>query len=618
MESTCNASSRSPSSDEIREAIAGKTLVSTFRETAAERADQDALRWKDGDEWRALTYADYADQATRVAAALTGLGVERGGRVALLLENRPEANIADLGSLICGAACSSIYNTSSPDQIRYVLDHFGAQVLIVDDESKLERVRAVRDDLSALRHVFSLDADAADGDAVRAWRELLDAGQVDLDEAADAVSPDDLATVIYTSGTTGPPKGAMHSHHTLMAATEHARLLFGEDFTGKRSISYLPFAHIAERLNAQYMAIRLGYEVSCCPEMDRLGQYLFEVRPHIFTGPPRIWEKLWAAIQQRLQAADAEERKAFDHALEVGREIAQCHVRGEDPPADLEKAWEDVQPQVQELRSVSALDAMEIAISAAAPPAQAVVRGMAGVDVRISDMYGATEMPTMAGDPYEPKHGTIGRAFPGVELRIADDGEVEARSEARFTGYLNDPEKTAETVDEDGWLKTGDLGRLDEDGYLTVTGRKKELIITAGGKNISPVAIESALADRPLIEQAIAIGDARRYITALVRLDVPAADAWAKENGIEFDDLGDLAEHPDLQVALEAEIKQANEQLARVEQVKKFKVVADDWTPGSGILTPTMKIRRHIAIDRYSELIEDMYAESPESVGADR
>jgi long-chain acyl-CoA synthetase len=609
---------RSMSDDDLLAAVVGQTVPGLLRATVAGRPEAPALRWRgaDGASWHQLTWAEVGDRVARVAAALAGLGVTQGDRVALLLRTRPEFHIADLAALVLGATPVSIYQTSAPDQIAYVVRHCGARAVVVEDAGFLARLRAagVADQVRTVVVVDPSGLGTADSAAadLRRWDDLLEAAPLDL--APDRCGPDDLATVIYTSGTTGPPKGVRITHRNVAWVLESDRLLAehnGQDHTGWRLVSYLPMAHIAERLISHYAAVRYGFEVTTCPEIAHLGAYLGATRPQFFFGVPRVWEKMHATILA-LASADNDQRVALLRAVELGHRQREAVRSGVVPDAELQAAFDETEPTRLLVRQLVGLDAAEVALSGAAPLPAEVLRFFDGLGIPLTEAYGLSETTGVLTWDFgaDTRLGTVGRPFPGIELRLDDDGEVIARGGAIFTGYLDDAAHTAEVLDADGWFHTGDVGRLDDDGYLTLIDRKKELIITAGGKNVSPANVEAALKANPLVGQAAAIGDGRPYVAALVVLDPDAAAAWAGAHGLSdiARDLDRLAAHPDVVAAVQKAVDAANSHVSTVEQVRRFRVLADEWLPDSELLTPTMKLKRRGVLARYADEIESLYS----------
>ena len=573
---------------DIDAVIAGRTVPGLFAATVGARTDEVALRWRPPGAETAtasLTWAEYADRACRVAAGLRALGVRPGQRIVLMMRNRPEFHYADMGALLAGATPISIYNSSSPEQIEYLAGHSEAAAAIVGDVGMLERFLKVRSDLPDLEKLILVDdPDGLAPSEVVPFGDLLGAAPVDLDPAAAAAEPEDLLTLIYTSGTTGPPKGVMITHRNLCWVVESMDRATGESIAGWRQVSYLPMAHIAERLLTHYFHVAEGTDVTCCPEPTELVSYLREVRPEHFLGVPRVWEKIHAGITAAM-AADPAKKAAFERALETGDDAFLANVR-----------------------ATVGLDGMRLALTGAAPIPRPVFDFFRALGVPLSEVYGLSECTGPMTWSRDARAGTVGPPIPGQEVKLLEDGEVCCRGGNVFAGYLKDPERTAEMLDDDGWLHSGDIGRFDEAGYVQIVDRKKELIITAGGKNISPANLEAAIKSYPLIGQACAVGDARPYMTALIVLDPDVAPAWARSQGIEFASLGDLAVHPDIRAEVERCVAEANGRFSQVEQIKKIAILPTEWPPDSDELTPTMKLKRRGVLAKYADQIEALYA----------
>jgi long-chain acyl-CoA synthetase len=597
-------------SDDIARRVEGQTVVSRFLATAAARPHAPALRWKESGEYRRLTFAEYAERAARVAGGLAGLGVERGSRVVLLMGNRPEFHIADVGALLLGATPISVYSSSSPEQIRYLVSHCAAHVAVVEHEGYLERLASVRRDLPELAHVVLVDAPrGAAPSGVTSWDALVhSAGPIDLTAAGAAVEPHDLATVIYTSGTTGEPKGVMLDHANVCWAIESLRLALGFSPEGFRIISYLPAAHVAERMTSHYSGAALGYEVTTCPDIRELGRYLAETRPQMFFGVPRTFEKIHGVVRGIL-AADPGRERAFDDALAVGARAAASRSEGTGLPRDLELAYASAEEeQLRPARELLGLDAVECAVTAAAPIPVEILEFFRALGVPLSELYGLSESSgPITWEPQRVRPGTVGVPIPGEEVRLADDGEVLCRGGNVFRGYLDDPAQTAEALDADGWLHSGDVGEFDADGYLRIIDRKKELIITAGGKNVAPAILEAELRAQPLIGQACVFGDDREYITALLVLDPDVVPAWAAMHGVDAASPERLVADPTVLHEIEQEVTAANEHFAHAEQVRRWTLLPGEWLPDSDELTATMKLRRRVIASKYASEIDALY-----------
>jgi long-chain acyl-CoA synthetase len=603
-------------SAEMTELISGRTLVDVIADTVSERGDAPALHSKNPDGgWSTLSWNDYIRSAGSVAAGLRRLGVRRGDRVAILMPNRAECNITDTAGILLGAAMTSIYLTSSNSQLEWLLNHCEAGVILVDGE-QLERVKEIKPQVTSLRTIVCVDETAGTDDSVMHFSELFGEPPIEIDEAKAEVKPDDVATIIYTSGTTGRPKGAQHSHRSVVAGLESIMMAFGTGWMHKRVISYLPMAHVAERMFSHYVGLRTGSEVFFCPDLTAVGSYLLEVRPNIFFGPPRIWEKLWAAAQAIARGTPDPEGAELRRALVVGQQAIRARSESGEVPPDLEIALAEVEPARKRIASALALDTVEIALTAAASMPADVLDGMAALGVELADAYGMTEFIGGVCSPYDPRRGTLGRPFPGVDLRIAADDEIEMRGPQEFVGYLNDPEKTKAAFTDDGWFQTGDLGRIDEDGYLTLIGRKKDLIITAGGKNIAPQPIETAIASHPLVSTAVVVGEARKFPAALIVPDSLELVDWAKGLGKDTTDPIALMSDPDLEAEILKHLQEVNQALARVEQIKRIKILPEVWGPDSDVMTPTMKIKRAVVAQKYANAIENLYAADEQLAGS--
>jgi long-chain acyl-CoA synthetase len=568
-----------------------------------------AFRELDGRTW---TWRDYADAAARFAGGLQRLGVGRGDRIVLMLRNRLEFHVADLGALLVGATPISIYNSSSPEQITYLVGHCSAVFAVTEEGEFLDRFLAA--DTPTLRTVVVV-GEAPDGCV--GFGEVAGADPVDIQRAADETDPTQLLTVIYTSGTTGPPKGVMIDHTNVLAA--YKGLIYymdpDEDPLQIRLVSYLPMAHVAERNVSHYNHLLHGGVVTPCQDIAQLGTYLVAVRPTQMFGPPRVWEKLAAGIQAAVAGHPEEDRARFADALKVGREVQTLRARGEELTAELAATWEFVEEVAfRPLRAVVGLDECSVAFSGAAPIPPEVIDFLRDLGIEMSEIYGMSENTGgMTWEPYLVKSGRVGRAYPETEVITAPDGEVLCRGAIVFKGYLNDPERTREALDEDGWLHTGDIGEFDEDGYLKIVDRKKELIITAGGKNVSPANIEAALKTIPMVGQAMAIGDARPYLVALLTLDPDySSTRWPGRDNAE------LAADPEVRAELAADVAGANARLSKVEHIRRFALLGEEWLPDTEFLTPTMKLKRRGVVAAYEATIDEMYAGGGVEVEAPR
>jgi long-chain acyl-CoA synthetase len=583
------------------------TIAEAFRITADERLDDVAIRTK-GDAFT-ITWGELRDRVDALAGGLHELGLRRGQTLALLLSNRPEFHVCDLAGMMLGAAPFSIYNTYTAEQIVYLLGDAEAAILICEQQY-LPQVLEARASVPALEHVIVVDGEAPEGTLALAEVEAI-SSDLDVEAAIAEIAPTDVLTLIYTSGTTGPPKGVQLIHRNLLAAVEGLDQLIEFPRDG-RVISWLPSAHVAERNAHHYLPIVYGLQITCCEDPRQVLSYLPEVRPSWFFAVPRIWEKLKASLETMMAAQPDEQREAMEASLAAAVQKVRLEQRGEEVPAELAERVAKADAEIfAGLRAMLGLDQVEAINVGAAPTPVEVLEFFHAIGLPLSELWGMSE--TCGAGTVNPagriKIGTVGPAAPGVELRLDSDGEVLIRSEVVMLGYRNLPEKTREALSEDGWLRTGDIGTIDEDGYLTIVDRKKELIISAGGKNMSPANIEATLKTAsPLIGQACCIGDRRSYNTALLVLDADFAPAWAAKQGIEDATLENLARDPRVREAVQQGVDAANEKLARVEQIKKFVLVEGDWLPGGDELTPTMKLKRKPILEKYAPAIEEMYA----------
>jgi long-chain acyl-CoA synthetase len=590
--------------DEIHELAAGWTIPTLLRRNAIEYADLPALT--EGIERDAVTYS-WSRLRAEVAAfthGLANLGLQRGDRMLIMMAKRPEHWVADLAATHLGAIPCTTYDTLSPDQIRFVARHSAAPVIVADAEA-LTRLTPVLDDLPALRHVVVVDEHERFVSYEEVWErgaEQRESRAAEFERLTDEITPDSPLCMIYTSGTTGDPKGVVLSHHNAVYQATMANYVtpLGEH---PRSVAYLPLAHIAERMLGIYLPICLAGHVTVCPEVTQLMPTLLAVRPTGFFGVPRVWEKMAAALQGALAAAPP----ALADARELALRVYRLKVAGEPVPEELSKRFEAVDAAVlRPIRASLGLDQSDRNSSGAAPIPVAVLEFLASLGLVVTEVWGLSETTGAAtlslDDAFAP--GTVGVPGPGVDIRIAEDGEVLVRGPLVFLGYLQEDGTIRPDTDADGWLATGDIGSIDERGLLTITERKTELIITSGGKNIAPSKVEGLLRAHPLVSQAVCIGDARPYLTALIVLDEEAAPAWARAHGV---DPAGLAGHPLLLDELDKAVAEANTVLSRVEQIKKFHVLDRPWTPESGELTPTLKLKRRVITRRYAAEIDKLY-----------
>jgi long-chain acyl-CoA synthetase len=588
-------------------AVDAPTVTEALRRTAASHPDIVAVRT--ADDSVSLTWSELLTRVDAVAGGLAKLGVRRGDTVAIMLGNRPEFHVVDLAAAMLGATPFSVYLTYPAAEIKYLCTDAATKVAIVE-QAYLPVILEARKELPGLEHVIVIDGEAPEGTIPLSEIEGADP-DFDVAAAAAGVAPDDVLTLIYTSGTTGPPKGVQLSHHNIMYSAKAIEEIIALK-PGGRVISWLPAAHIAERMAHHYIPVIYSGTVTCCPNPREVVSFLPQVRPAWFFAVPRIWEKLKAGLEAMQAAQPEEQRRPIQAAIEASLQKVRLEQRGEPVPDELAAQVAQADEQMfSKLREMLGLDqAVAVNVGAAPTPVE-VLEFFHALGIELAELWGMSETCGFGtvNRPGAVKIGTVGPPSPGVELELADDGEVLCRGDFLMLGYRNQPEKTAEAVDADGWLHTGDIGEIDADGYLKIVDRKKELIINAAGKNMSPANIEAAIkSGSPLIGQACCIGDRRPYNTALVVLDADFAPQWAAQQGLQGTTLEELAEDPAMIAAVQEGIDSANQHLARVEQIKRFKIVRGDWLPGGEELTPTMKLKRKPIAAKYEGDIEALYA----------
>jgi long-subunit acyl-CoA synthetase (AMP-forming) len=586
-------------------------MCEAFQLTATARADQVALRTiEDG---VTMTFAEYADKVRRLAAGLHGLGVRRGDTVAFLLVNRPEFHPLDTAAMHLGATPFSVYNTSSAEQIAFLLGDSQPKVFVVEQQF-YDRAREAMEQAGSDAHVVLLDGADADGGAIHpADLEVAEPPDgFDFDAAWRAVQPDDVLTLIYTSGTTGPPKGVQLTHANELAECRGVHEAAPWLGAGGMTVSYLPMAHIADRGLNHYGQMFWGDTVTCCPDPTQIFAHAAEARPTRFGAVPRIWEKLMAALEAGFQTEPDEARRAgIEQALKLGRAKVRAEQLGDRLDGDLAAAYDRAEEQVfKPIRARLGFERCESYIIGAAPAPREVFEFFAAIGIPICEVWGMSELASIATlvPKDDLRFGTVGKTIPGVEVKLDADGEVLVRGDTVMKGYRNQPEKTAETIGDDGWLRTGDIGEFSDDGFLKIVDRKKELIINAAGKNMSPANIEQHLkSGSPLIGQAIAIGDNRSYNVALIVLDPDVSGAFASQHGLSDASPEAMSTEPAVLEEVAAGVERANSHLSRVEQIKRFTVLACDWPPAGDELTPTMKLKRKPIASKYATEIEELY-----------
>jgi long-chain acyl-CoA synthetase len=592
-----------------------KTIAGLIPRAAAEYGDRTALRYKRDGAWQDVSYSELADTVQEIGLGLIGLGVQPGDRLCILANTRPEWSYADLGATSAGAVVVPIYQTNSPEECLWVISDSGATAIVCEDEEQLAKVLEIREQVPDLRTVIVIDPPAGEASerplGAISLDEVRERGRErspeELESRRAAVRPEDSFTFIYTSGTTGPPKGCVLTHGNYSAIVD----MVGEagEIQGDEVIYlYLPLAH-SFALLIQLAVFDLGGTLAYFGgDTKQILPELLEVKPTYLPSVPRVFEKIYTVAHGAIEAMDADEREQAGQAIALGVKVRNMMVAGEAVPEDMQKAFDEADERF--FANVRAIFGGNVrhATSGAAPIAKEILEFFWACGVPVLEGYGMTETATAAttSTVAEHKFGTVGRALPGVELKIAEDGEILVKGPNIFNGYHNRAESTFGAV-VDGWLHTGDLGSLDEDGYLSITGRKKDIIITAGGKNLTPANIENDLKQCRWISQAVMHGDARPYPVVLITLDEEEIPIFAREHGLP-EDVATLSREPAVQELIQAEIDRANEKYAQVEQVKKFVILDHDLSQATGELTPTLKVKRNVVNEKYAGLFDALYA----------
>jgi len=596
----------------------GDTIVSTFFERTKVHPDRDALKVKRDGQWSGITWREYEELVRRAANGLLAVGIERGDRVALISLNRPEWHVADIATQATGGITVPIYVTNSPPQVSYITGHSESKAIFVENAGQLDEVMKTKSELPDLKKVIIFDPEGVTlDDFVMSWDQLLAAGfkHADVnpkafDERLAQIKPEDLATLVYTSGTTGPPKGAMLTHANIVwtcGSLDQILHVTPEE----RKLSYLPLSHIAERMVGHFTHIYGGGETWFAESIDTLREDLGACKPTIFFGVPRVWEKFYAGITALLEGLPDEQRDAAQQALQLGLKRVEATQAGSSLPPELEEKYQQADARLFAIaRAALGLDQATALVSGAAPINAEILRFFHAIGLPVAEVYGQTEDngPTSINPPDAIRIGTVGPPLPGVEVKIAEDGEILVRGGNVGPGYYKNPEATDELIDDEGYMHSGDVGEFDEKGYLRITDRKKDLIITAAGKNIAPQVIENMLKHSPWISQSVLIGDAKPFLTALITLDQETVTKFAEQKAIAFSDFAELTRHPDIQQLIDVAVAEVNANLARVEQIKKWIVLERDFAQEHDEMTPTMKVRRKAITQKYADTIESMYS----------
>jgi long-chain acyl-CoA synthetase len=597
------------------------TLPKLFRHVVRERGDRVAMREKDLGIWRAITWREYGARARHTGLGLVALGLRPGDVVSIIAENRPEWLYTDMGTLAVAGVTSGIYTTDAPRQVEYIVNDSGSRFFFAENEEQLDKILEVRARCPQLVKIVVYDMDGLHGfrdEQVMPFEALLGLGaryEGEHPGAWDALvelpKPDDLAILVYTSGTTGPPKGAMLSHRNILFQLGYADFL-AEPREGDQQLSFLPLSHVAERTFTVFYPLRTGATVNFAESIDTVPENIREVAPAVFFAVPRIWEKFYSAVALRMREATWLGRLAYRWALGVGMRVAAARIAGRRPPIAQRLLCRIADFLVLDnVKRSLGLHRARGAATGAAPIAPDLIRWYMALGLDMREVYGQTEncglATAMPADRI--KLGTVGVARAGTEVRVSPAGEILLKGPHVFLGYYKNPAKTAETVI-DGWLHTGDVGEIDADGFVRITDRMKDIIITAGGKNVTPSEIENQLKFSPFISDAVVIGDQRKFLSCLVMIDPETVAQFAQERNVPFTDFASLCRAKEVQDLIWSEIERVNRQLARVETIKTFRLIEQVLTPEDEELTPTMKLKRSFVNRKYKDVIDSMYERS--------
>jgi long-chain acyl-CoA synthetase len=594
-----------------------RSVGALFAEQVARQGDRLAIRFKEYGIWHRVTWRQYGDEVRRVAAALLAFGLRHQENVAVLAENRPEWLYCHLGIQTVGGATCGVYPTSSPDQLLYLLNHSEARLVFVENEEQLDKVLAIVGQTRVERIVvwdakglwgFSEERVTFLADFLKQGQTFADAHAGAVDARLAAVAPADTAMIIYTSGTTGPPKGAMLAHGSILWVTQ-AFLSVNPVTERDEVVSYLPFAHIYENLISVFGPLRRGYVVNFVESLDTLFQNLREISPTYFASVPRIWEKLASTVELRMADSTRLKRATYRLAVAIGRRYARARLGRTGVPLGLALAyrlayWVALAPLKRRL----GFDRTHLAVCGAAPASPELFEYYHALGVPLVEGYGLTESTGVisVNRVERPRVGTVGEAVPGIEVALADDGEILTRGPHVFKGYFKDADLTAQTIDAEGWLHTGDVGAW-EDGHLKIMDRKKDIIITAGGKNVTPAYIENKLKFSPYVQDAVVVGDQRKYLVALLLIDEDNVTKYAQDHRIPFTTFQDLTQSPEVVRLIDREVETVNKTLSQVETIKKFALLPRRFYAEEGDVTPTMKVKRRALEQRYADVIGSLY-----------
>ena len=591
------------------------SLNEMFWDRVATLSDRVAYQFNDGEKWVEVTWKQYGRMVRNIALSFVELGLGKGDKICVISNTRPPWDLCDKAVLYIGGVTVGIYQTIPPNQVEYIITHSDAKAIIIEDKTQFEKVVEIADHCPNLKHLIVIEPKGCRGrDFIDYDSIIKDSAEKEekfgkkLDELSSSVGYNDMATLIYTSGTTGPPKGAIISHFNLLSEAKMLATVTKLDVDSDATLTWLPMAHIYQRA-ATLAGTWAGIKTSYAQSIEKLLENLADVKPTIFYSVPRIFEKAYAKIIERANDAGFPKKNLFHWSMDVGTKVSKLKQLNKPVPFLLQIKFNIAQKLVFGKIKKLFGGRIRFIASSAAPIARNILEFFHAADICTLEAYGATETTAAitVNTPEKFRFGSVGWVPPGMEIKIADDGEIMVKGDMVFGGYYKDEDMTKEVLSENGWYATGDVGEMDEDGFLRITDRKKDIIVTSGGKNVAPQNIEGLLKNSKYISQALVHGDKRKYLTALITLDPAAMEPWAKQMGLPYDNWMGFCESESVKNLILEEIKKTNSNLAKFETIKYFQILHEDFTIESGELTPTMKLKRKIITERYMGLLDSMY-----------
>lgn len=593
-----------------------KSIPGRFYKMAEEHPSRTIFRNKENGAWRDIPWSEVSEAATEIANGLASWDLESGDRVSVLSENRLEWIYCDLGILCAAGVTVTIYPSNLPHEIEHIVNNSGSKFIVISDPGQLAKLADRKETMPGLTGIISMNDLGEAGEDVISLAKLREKGRAYVDEnpgelekRVNAIEPDDLCTMVYTSGTTGPPKGVMTTHNNILSVYRAMDEILSIDKDHDCTLSILPYAHVYERIGGIFNGMFSGITMSICEGLDKIAENIREVRPTIVLGAPRLYEKMYSAIQQNVQSSGALKRGLFNWSVKAGREASPYRLSGKPLPLGLRLRNAIAARLVFNTFKERFGGRIRFFVSAAAPLSKEIIEFFHALDILIIEGWGMTETsaPSTVNRPDNIRFGSVGQEIPGCEVMIADDGEVMVRGDNVFKGYYSKDGPIREDFNEQGWFHTGDIGRMDEDRFLYITDRKKDIIITAGGKNIAPQNIENTFKNDLYISEALVFGDRRKFLVALFTLDEEAIKEWAKQEGVAYKDFAELSQKPETYRLIESRVADINKTLPKHETIKRFRIMDRQFEQEAGEVTPTMKLKRKVLNDKFAPLFEEMY-----------